>query len=219
MASVEREDYLKAIAELQRNPEDAVSPGAIAKRVGVTPGTCTAMMKRLHRDDFIHYEPYSGATLTRTGQELAIGMIRRHRLIETFLVNTLGYDWSEVHDDAERLEHAISDTFLDRLDQHLCYPEVDPHGDPIPTANGTNRAPKGKPLYDAPLNRPLFITRCTDQDTKRLQWLSDHGLVPGARVTKTAQDDTAGTMTLRFESGDMLTLAITVAKDISAAGQ
>src|SRR5947199_9184927 len=142
------ENYLKqiyleqqaAVAELGREDADAedelVPMGRLATVMGVVPGTATSMVKALADSGLVAYEPRGGARLTPGGEQLALHVLRRHRLVELFLVKVLGLDWSEVHEEAEELEHAISEKVLERIDQLLGHPAVDPHGDPIPTAKG-----------------------------------------------------------------------------------
>ena len=137
MASSTVENYLKQLyLEQQTAPEQVVPMGRIASLMGVVPGTATSMVKALADAGLVNYEPRGGVMLTRAGEQLALHVLRRHRLVELFLVKVLGLDWSEVHDEAEELEHAISDKVLERMDALLERPSVDPHGDPIPTARG-----------------------------------------------------------------------------------
>src|SRR5438105_6985374 len=137
MASITVENYLKQLySEQQRTSGELVSMGRLASAMGVVPGTVTTMVKALADSGLVTYEPREGVRLTRGGEQLALHVLRRHRLVELFLVKVLGLDWSEVHDEADELEHAISDKVLERIDQYLGRPSVDPHGDPIPSAKG-----------------------------------------------------------------------------------
>src|SRR6187200_2807556 len=132
------ENYLKTIYLAQVADSDALVPmGQLASALGVVPGTATTMVKTLAESGLVRYEPYMGVRLTRAGEKLATLVLRRHRLIELFLVKVLGMSWAEVHDEAERLEHAVSERLIDRIDEMLGRPQVDPHGDPIPTSDGT----------------------------------------------------------------------------------
>jgi DtxR family Mn-dependent transcriptional regulator len=135
MPSITTENYLKTILQLRdKHPErDLVNLGELAQELGLTAGTITTMAKRLAKDGYLDYHIRSGVCLTETGQQEALKVVRRHRLIELFLVEKLKIDWSEVHEDAEALEHAVSDRVLDRIDAMMHYPEVDPHGAPIPS--------------------------------------------------------------------------------------
>src|SRR5256885_130291 len=139
MPSPTVENYLKQIYLEQQSaadPDELVPMGRLATAMGVVPGTATSMIKTLADSGLVSYEPRGGAKLTRGGEQLALHVLRRHRLVELFLVRTLGLDWSEVHDEAEELEHAISEKVLQRIDKLLGHPSVDPHGDPIPSAKG-----------------------------------------------------------------------------------
>src|SRR5206468_4535111 len=138
-------------------PGQLVSMGKLATAVGVVPGTATTMVKALSDSGLVNYEPRGGVTLTRGGEQLALHVLRRHRLVELFLVRVLGMDWSEVHDEAEELEHAISDKVLDRIDALLGHPSVDPHGDPIPSPQGQVAAPRLRSLADCPTGTPLRV--------------------------------------------------------------
>ena len=152
MTSVAVEDYLKAILqEGERLAEDAarIAPGKIAKNLGLTPGTVTTMFKHLAASGLIEYESRRGARLTDRGRTIAVGIQRRHRLLELFLTEILRYDASEVHDEAEHLEHAVSEQFIDRLDHLLDHPLFDPHGTPIPRKDGTLPMSESMPLSSA----------------------------------------------------------------------
>src|SRR6476660_8698012 len=138
--------------------------GQLASALGVAPGTATTMVKTLAESGLVRYEPYAGVRLTRSGEKLAALVLRRHRLIELFLVRVLGMSWTEVHDEAEHLEHAVSERLIDRIDEMLGRPAVDPHGDPIPTAEGHMPTPEYLDLLTAPADTPLVIARVTDQD-------------------------------------------------------
>src|SRR5947208_3855753 len=150
MPSITVENYLKQLyLEQQNASEELVPMGKLATAMGVVPGTATSMVKALADSGLVSYEPRFGARLTKGGEQLALHVLRRHRLVELFLVKVLGLDWSEVHDEAEELEHAISDKVLERIDQLLERPRVDPHGDPIPTAKGQVASDPRRNLGDA----------------------------------------------------------------------
>lgn len=179
------EDYLKTIllAE-EEQPGSLVATGRIAAALQVVPGTATSMVKTLAESGLVTHEPYSGVRLTEAGRRLAAHVLRRHRLVELFLVEVMGLDWSEVHQEAERLEHVISERLLERMDEMLGRPEVDPHGDPIPGPEGGVAAPAG-PSWDlavAPLGRRLRVARVLDQESQFLQLAQELGLVPGTVV-------------------------------------
>lgn len=183
MPSSTVENYLKKLyAEQQRGDGTVVPMGRIAETMAVTPGTATSMVKALADSGLVEYEPRGGARLTRRGETLALHVLRRHRLVELFLVQTLGLDWSEVHDEAEELEHAISDKVLDRIDALLGFPEADPHGDPIPTAKGRLPRQALKSLNECSTGTVVRIVRVMDQDAAFLQWANRCGLTPGTLV-------------------------------------
>src|SRR6187399_3149386 len=163
------ENYLKTIYLAQlalagaKKDKDALVPmGQISASLGVVPGTATTMIKTLAESGLAHYEPYLGVRLTAAGQKLAGLVIRRHRLVELFLVKVLGMSWAEVHDEAERLEHAVSERLIDRIDEMLGRPAVDPHGDPIPTAEGRIPRQEYLDLMTAPVGELLVVTRVID---------------------------------------------------------
>jgi DtxR family Mn-dependent transcriptional regulator len=181
MATSTVEDYIKAIYALQHDLGEAPVV-RLAAALGVTKGTVTSMVHKLRDAGLARAERYGGVTLTPKGQRLALDVIRRHRLIEVFLVRTLKFDWSEVHEEAERLEHAVSRKFLERLDAFLGKPTIDPHGDPIPDAHGRLSERDESPLSDLARGARGVITRVSDQDPGFLGFAARHGLVPGARV-------------------------------------
>ena len=192
------EDYLKAILleEQVLQANELVTMGQIANALDVAPGTVTAMVKTLVKLGMVTYEPYSGVRLSEEGRREAINVLRRHRLIELFLVEVLGLDWSEVHDEAERLEHAISEKLIDRIDKLLGYPKVDPHGDPIPNVAGELQEKELVALEHAPPGEIVTIARVSDQEEAFLRFVEKHGLRPGARVVLTSRDSIADAVTV-----------------------
>ena len=202
------ENYLKTIflAQVASPSEDLVPMGHIATSLGVVPGTATTMVKALAEAGLVRYEPYMGARLTPAGEKLASRVLRRHRLVELFLVRVLGMNWSEVHDEAERLEHAVSDHVIDRIDEMLGRPAVDPHGDPIPTAEGTVARPDHANLLDAPIETPLVVTRVIDQDPEFLRFAEERGLMPGAAVTVVSRESVGDAVRLRNIHGAVNTI-------------
>ena len=153
MPSVTVENYLKQLyLEQQREPSELVSMGKLAIAMNVVPGTATSMIKALAESGLVEIEPRGGTRLTRGGEQLALPVLRRHRLVELFLVKSLGLDWSEVHEEAEELEHAISDKVLEKIDAALGHPSVDPHGDPIPSAKGRGKESPMMSLADCPVD-------------------------------------------------------------------
>src|SRR5438045_6544987 len=161
------ENYLKAIYQGQSTlvPDQRLVPmGQVASRLGATPGTATTMVKALAESGLAEYEPYSGVRLTAAGEKLAGLVLRRHRLVELFLVNVMGMSWAEVHEEAEQLEHVVSERLIERIDQMLGRPTHDPHGDPIPTPEGAITPRHLDSLLTCPVRMPLKVTRIADQD-------------------------------------------------------
>jgi DtxR family Mn-dependent transcriptional regulator len=209
------QNYLKHLyEEQQRSREDLLPTGRLATALAVTPGTATSMVKTLADAGLVDYEPRSGVRLTSAGQRQALQVIRRHRLIELFLVQTLGLDWSEVHEEAEELEHALSDKVLDRLDAFLGHPQFDPHGDPIPGAKGKLVRTAQKNLADCELGQTLRVARIVDQDAQFLQFVHAQGLMPGTKVAVESRDKLADAVIVRAEGRAVLTLGTSAAGKI-----
>ncbi|HEY8240097.1 MAG TPA: metal-dependent transcriptional regulator [Kiritimatiellia bacterium] len=199
MPSSTVENYIKQIYLEQQNTGNALVPmGRLAELMRVAPGTTTTMMKALADSGLVAYEPRNGTRLTPGGEQLALHILRRHRLIELFLVKVLGLDWSEVHIEAEELEHAISDKVLDRLDALLGNPTVDPHGDPIPTSQGRVPEIRLDSLQTCPVNVPLQVARVLDQRPQFLQFVERSGLTPGALIVIESRDPAAESVVLRL---------------------
>ncbi|HXH05097.1 MAG TPA: metal-dependent transcriptional regulator [Vicinamibacterales bacterium] len=193
-ASQTVENYLKAILQAQSAAGDSqavVSMGQLASALGVVPGTATTMVKALAESGLVHYEPYVGVRLTPAGEKLAALVLRRHRLIELFLVKVMGMSWAEVHDEAEQLEHAVSDRLIERIDEMLGHPEVDPHGDPIPGPGGQVAEPRYDTLLTCPMNAALAVARITDQDPEFLRFVEQNGLMPGQTIRVEGRDAAA----------------------------
>jgi DtxR family Mn-dependent transcriptional regulator len=208
------EDYLKRIlAESESTGEAVVSLGRLATLVGVTPGTVTSMMKSLAESGLVTYRPRYGVQLTRRGRDEASRVLRRHRLIELFLVDNLGFDWSEVHSEAEVLEHAVSDRIVERLDEMLGHPTADPHGDPIPTTNGEVEIAELVSLSETRIEDTVEIVRVAHDDSSFLRFLKENGLVPGTVVLVAGRDDLAETIRVGMRGGEV-TLSLAVAKRI-----
>jgi DtxR family Mn-dependent transcriptional regulator len=170
------EDYVKAIWEIAG--ADVASTKDVADRLLIAPPSVTNMFVRLREMGFVEYERYRGVSLTERGREEALRLVRRHRLIETFLLEHLGYSWGEVHEEAERLEHAVSDGFTERLAEFLGHPGQDPHGDPIPAADGTMQPDDSFPLSEAAAGQRVRVSKVGDEPST-LDYLGEHGLVPG----------------------------------------
>ena len=197
------ENYLKAIYLGQSSltgGERLVSMGHVAAALGVTPGTATTMVKALNDSGLAEYEPYSGVRLTAAGERLAGLVIRRHRIVEAFLVQVMGMSWAEVHEEAEQLEHAVSERLIDRIDAMLGRPTHDPHGDPIPDAEGAITQRYLDNLLTCPMRTPLKVTRIADQDPAFLRFIEENDLKPGQKVEVETRDAAADSVLLR--SGD-----------------
>ena len=194
------ENYLKAIyqAEISKNNHGELVPmGQLSSALGVVPGTATTMVKALAETGLVRYEPYAGVQLTEAGQRLAALVLRRHRLIELFLVKVLDMSWAEVHEEAERLEHAASDRLIDRIDAMLGRPSVDPHGDPIPDADGSIVTPRYQSLLTCPLDTLLVLSRVTNQDSDFLRFLESNELTPGQSIRVENRDNAADHVLVR----------------------
>jgi DtxR family Mn-dependent transcriptional regulator len=174
-------DYIKAIWDL--GGVGSASTKDVAARLLVSPASVSNMFVRLQEMGLAEYERYQGASLTERGRVEALRLVRRHRLIETFLLEHLGYDWQDVHEEAERLEHAVSDGFTERLAELLGHPDHDPHGDPIPSAEGTMEVDDSFTLSRASAGRRLRIAKVRDEDAAMLDYFGDRNLVPGRWLT------------------------------------
>ena len=214
MTTTSREDYLKQVFVLQQGRKDAVPMGELASAMDVAPASATGMVKSLTDRGLLHYEPYVGVSLTPNGERAALDVIRRHRLIEAFLVQTLGLDWSEVHEEAERLEHAVSEKLLDRIDKFLGTPAVDPHGDPIPGARGRMSTRSRKNLYQHRPGDRVRVVRVIDQDRKFLRFIDRIGLRPGTQVTVESSDPEAQVLHVRSGEGKSIALAASAAQKL-----
>jgi DtxR family Mn-dependent transcriptional regulator len=217
LASQTVENYLKAIYMAQGAHDDTpllVPMGQLAAALGVVPGTATTMVKALAESGLVQYEPYMGVRLTPAGERLAALVLRRHRLIEQFLVQVLGMNWTEVHEEAERLEHAVSERLIDRIDEMLGRPAVDPHGDPIPGPEGKLARRTYPDLLTAPVNCRLIVTRVTAQDPEFLRFVEQRDLKPGQRVEIEARDSASDSVTVRTESGQITTIGARAASKV-----
>jgi DtxR family Mn-dependent transcriptional regulator len=216
LASQTVENYLKAIyiAQVAEDERSLVPMGQLASALGVVPGTATTMVKTLADSGLVKYEPYMGVRLTSAGEKLAAMVLRRHRLIEQFLVQVLSMNWSEVHEEAERLEHAVSERLIDRIDEMLGRPAVDPHGDPIPGPAGELNRQRYPDLLTSPLHTPLAVIRVTDQDAEFLRFIEQRGLKPGQQIRIEARDLTSDSVTLRSEDGIQTTIGTRAASKL-----
>jgi len=183
MLSDVMEDYLKAIYVLQSEQGPPVSTSAIAEYVEKTPPSVTDMLGKLEERGLVEREPYQGTELTADGEAVALEVVRHHRLLEAFLADQLDYDWSDVHDEADALEHHISEEFERRVAEALGDPTVDPHGDPIPSADlDPVDEGSGPRLSDHVEGERVVVTRVSDRDEAELEYLADAGITPGTEL-------------------------------------
>jgi DtxR family Mn-dependent transcriptional regulator len=211
------ENYLKAIyaGVGALTPPDRLLPmGQLASALGVAPGTATTMVKTLAESGLVEYEPYAGVTLTPSGQKLAALVLRRHRLVELFLVRVMGYSWDEVHEEAEQLEHVVSDRLIDRMDDMLGRPEVDPHGDPIPNSEGLVKAQEAQSLLTCPLNVTVTVTRVIDQDKAFLRFIENHSLKPGESIEVEDRDPASDSVRVRGRDDRRITIGTKAASKL-----
>lgn len=211
------ENYLKAIYLGQvalPADERLVSMGHVASALGVTPGTATTMVKALAESGLAAYEPYSGVRLTPAGEKLAGLVLRRHRLVELFLVQVMGMSWAEVHDEAEQLEHVVSERLIERIDDMLGHPTHDPHGDPIPTPEGTIPADHLENLLTCPVNTPLRVTRIADQDPAFLRFIENNHLKPGQTIEVETRDAAADAVQVRSANRPPITIGARAASKL-----
>ena len=176
------QDYLKKIFDLQEWSGGGVSLSVLASHMDQRPSTASEAIKRLATQGLVDHAPYGDIELSEAGRRIALTMVRRHRLIETFLCNHLGYGLDEVHDEAEVLEHAVSDTFVDRIASLLNNPTRDPHGDPIPDEGGHIPASSAFLLSDAHKGQRLVVDRISDRDAALVRYLTQHGVLPGVHI-------------------------------------
>jgi DtxR family Mn-dependent transcriptional regulator len=211
------ENYLKAIYQAQlrlARRGDLVPMGQLAGALGVVPGTATTMVKALAESGLVKYEPYGGVRLTSAGEKLAALVVRRHRLIELFLVKVMGMSWTDVHDEAEHLEHAASDRLIERMDEMLGHPAVDPHGDPIPDPDGVLERRALDTLLTCPLHAPVTVARVTDQDAEFLRFVERRDLIPGAVVAVEERDAAADSVRLRGRDEREITIGTRAASKV-----
>ena len=216
MASRTIENYLKQLyLEQQETANRSVPLGRVAARVGVTAGTATTMIKAIAHSGLARYVKRGGVRLTRQGEELAILVLRRHRIVELFLVQVLGMDWADVHEEAEELEHVISDQVLEKMDALLNHPVVDPHGDPIPDSKGrlNEGETKLRPnLVASEPGRSVRVARVLDQSRSFLTFARRHGLAPGASIHVIGVDAQAQAVVVESTGFSAVTLSFTAAQ-------
>jgi DtxR family Mn-dependent transcriptional regulator len=215
--STTAQNYLKELYQLQQREDAGPGPvplGRLAVALSVTPGTATTMVKRFADEGLIRYTPRRGARLTAKGEKVALGVLRRHRIVETFLVEKLGLDWSEVHEEAEVLEHAVSDKVLDRLDALLGHPTADPHGSPIPPAHGKMQRVAMRPLSRCKPNQRVTVGRLLDTNPAFLKLAEDRGLLPDTKLKVLELDDSADAVTIQVGKNQPTTLGLAAADKV-----
>jgi DtxR family transcriptional regulator, Mn-dependent transcriptional regulator len=194
------QDYLKVIWTAQEWSREKVSTKLLAERIGVSASTASESIRKLADQGLVDHEKYGAVTLTDAGRRAALAMVRRHRLMETFLVQELGYSWDEVHDEAEILEHAVSDRMLDRIDAKLGHPTRDPHGDPIPAADGRVPTPPARQLSACQDGDAGTVARISDADPEMLRYFDSVGISLDSRVRVLARRDFAGVISVVIET-------------------
>lgn len=214
MENTKVEDYIKAIYQVSSAADTGTATtGEVAEKLSVTPGSVTTMLQRLAESGLVNYQSHRGTSLSPSGEKLALNVLRRHRLVELFLVKTLGLSWDEIHVEAENIEHAVSDNLIARIDSYLGYPSRDPHGDPIPNEDGSFRSKSGDPLSDAPTGFNFTIERVLDQSPDFLRYLTEGGVLIGTTAVVVDNHRSAGVITVRI--GDRnLSMSREVARNI-----
>ncbi|WP_205877444.1 manganese-binding transcriptional regulator MntR [Mycobacterium camsae] len=200
------QDYLKVIWTAQEWSLEKVSTKMLAEKIGVSASTASESVRKLAEQGLVNHAKYGAVTLTDAGRRAALAMVRRHRLIEAFLVNELGYGWDEVHDEAEILEHAVSDRLVARIDAKLGFPRRDPHGDPIPAPDGQVPTPPARQLWDCLNGETGSVARISDADPEMLRYFDSVGISLDSRLRVVTRREFAGTITVAIESkGDTVT--------------
>ena len=211
------QDYAKAIYSLSQRGEETVATSALADRLGVSPASASAMVKRLAELGFVSHEPYRGVRLTPAGEKVALEVIRHHRLLELYLSEALGMPWDRVHDEAEVLEHAISGELSDLIAEKLGDPTHDPHGDPIPTRDGRIEETVTRSLAESQPGERVVLTRVSDSDPAMLRYLGERGIEPGTPLEVVGREPFGGPLNVRVEEREVpLGLGIARAMRVSA---
>ena len=211
------ENYLKAIFLGQAQLEDGqrlLPMGQLANALSVAPGTATTMVKALAESGLVEYEPYNGVRLSPAGARLAALVLRRHRIVELFLVQVLGMRWDEVHEEAELLEHVVSERLIERMDELLGHPDADPHGDPIPSREGELVHRELDSLLTCPLHTQVIVTRVTDQTAAFLRFIESHELKPRQAIEVEARDESADSVRLRTRDDRQITIGMRAASKV-----
>ncbi|HEX9727529.1 MAG TPA: metal-dependent transcriptional regulator [Gemmatimonadales bacterium] len=210
------EDYLKAIYSLATGTEP-VQTSAIATALDVAPASVSGMLRRLAEAGLLEHEPYKGVELTPSGRSAALRMVRRHRILESYLMALLGYDWDSVHDEAERLEHAVSDELIERMAQALGNPAYDPHGAPIPSRSGEVEHFDHVPLSDVPVGALVEFRMVSDKDPDRLRYIQSLGMRPGAVLEVIDRQPFRGPVTVRVDRGEPRIIGNELAQSLRCA--
>ena len=197
------QDYAKAIYSLSRRGVESVATSALADRLGVSPASASAMVKRLAELGFVSHEPYKGVRLTPAGEKLALEVIRHHRLLELYLSEALGMPWDRVHDEAEVLEHAISEELSDLIAEKLGDPTHDPHGDPIPTRDGRIEEQITRSLADSQPGERVVLARVSDSDPAMLRYLGERGIEPGTPLEVVGREPFGGPLNVRVDEREV----------------
>lgn len=208
------EDYLKAIYKLENESEDGVSNSKLSEEMNVAGASVTNMVKRLSKMGLVKYESYYGSRLTDAGEKIALEIIRHHRLIELYLTEMMGYSWDEVHDEAEKLEHHISEQFEDRIAELLNNPQFDPHGDPIPGKDGKMPKVHLFSLMEIKEKTSCVIRRVKNQDPDLLRYLEERNLIPGVKIEIIKREPFNGPVHILVEGENEVVIGANVASDI-----
>jgi DtxR family Mn-dependent transcriptional regulator len=208
------QDYLKVIWTAGEWSGEQVSTKMLAERIGVSASTVSEAIRKLSDQGLVDHAKYGSISLTDSGRAAAVAMVRRHRLIETYLVGELGYGWDEVHDEAEVLEHAVSDLMIERIDAKLGHPERDPHGDPIPAADGTIPAPQARQLSELADGQSGTVARISDSDPAMLRYFDSVGICLDLTITVLERRDFAGTISVQLGEGSTVELGNLAAEAI-----
>ena len=196
------QDYLKVIWNAQEWSREKVSTKMLAEKIGVSASTASESIRKLAEQGLVDHEKYGAVTLTESGRRAALAMVRRHRLLEAFLVKELGYSWDEVHDEAEVLEHAVSDRLVARIDAKLGFPQRDPHGDPIPGSDGRVPTPPARQLWSCVDGDIGTVARISDKDPEMLRYFDSIGISLDSRLRVVTRREFAGMISVAVESAD-----------------
>lgn len=208
------QDYLKAIWMSQEWSEVKVTTKLLAEKLSISPSTASEGIRKLADQGLVEHEPYGGVSLTDDGRLAAVAMVRRHRLLETYLVRELGYGWDEVHGDAEVLEHAVSDVLMARIDAKLGHPQRDPHGDPIPAADGQVPRAESERLVDLEVGARATIARIGEDDPEMLRYFQEIGIDLDCAVEVVEKRPFAGTISISVDGGELIHLGDIAARNI-----